>query len=93
MEGGEVDQQLGGGGALGALAQGDVGADVLAVDLVVDPDGAGKGDGGVLVEGALDLVGADVGPSWTITCFLRPRNQRQRVWVTPFAGPVLPEVK
>src|SRR3954454_21258763 len=36
------DDQVGARGRLGALAQGHVGADVLAVDLVVNADGAGE---------------------------------------------------
>ena len=39
-----VDDQIGARGLLGALAQGDVGADVLAVDGVVDADDAGQVD-------------------------------------------------
>jgi hypothetical protein len=43
-----VDDQVGGAGALGALAQGFVGADILAVNLIVDADRAGEVDGGML---------------------------------------------
>jgi len=56
----ELDQFLAG-GALGSLGEGDVGADVLTVDKVMDPDHPGARDAGVLKQGALDLLGADVG--------------------------------
>lgn len=51
-----VDDQVSGARPLGALAQGYVGADFLAVDFVVDADRAGEGDGRVLDERARKAV-------------------------------------
>src|SRR5262245_12948157 len=46
--------------SLASLSQRDVGADVLAVDLVVDPDHACALDARVLEQDAFDLLRADV---------------------------------
>src|SRR5262245_6726506 len=52
--------QLRAGRALGPIREGDVGADILTVDEVVDPYHPGARHHWVLDQGALDILGADV---------------------------------
>ena len=71
----ELDQLLAG-GPLRPLGEGDVGADVLTVDKIVDPDHPSARDARMREQGVFDLLGAMFEASWTMICFLRPRKKK-----------------